>query len=373
MMARLAERWLEAAYRGDRWLLLLRPLEAFYRSVMTRRARDYATGRKAVWRAPVPVVVVGNITLGGTGKSPLVAWLADFLVARGWRPGIVSRGYGGRAEAYPLRVTDSTPVEASGDEPRMLFDQTRLPLVVDPDRPRGCWRLLEEGCDILISDDGLQHLALARDLELVVLDGRRGIGNGRCLPAGPLREPLSRLDGVDAVVINGAPLFTPPHDAYGMMLRPSGWRSLGEGRRHPPLPLPFPGPVHAVAGIGNPGRFFASLAELGVEFIPHAFPDHHAFRAADLAFGDDLPVVMTAKDAVKCRPGTVEDGWVLEVEARPVPRFVAWLEEWLASVRPVSSESGTLPRGQGMDEVTAGNRDQGIRSDTEQVKQREER
>jgi tetraacyldisaccharide 4'-kinase len=330
MMARLAEHWLEAAYRGDRWLLLLRPLEALYRGVMSRRARAHATGRKPVWRAPVPVVVVGNITLGGTGKSPLVAWLADLLVARGWRPGIVSRGYGGRAEAYPLRIAAGTPVEESGDEPRMLFDQTGLPLVVDPDRPRGCRRLLEEGCDILISDDGLQHLALARDLELVVLDGRRGIGNGHCLPAGPLREPVSRLAGVEAVVINGEPLFTPPQDAYGMSLAPSGWRSLGDGRRFSPRPLPFSGPVHAVAAIGNPGRFFASLAQLGVEFIPHAFPDHHVFRPAELAFGDDLPVVMTAKDAVKCLPGAVDDGWVLEVEARPDLRFVAWFEEWQA-------------------------------------------
>lgn len=368
MMARLAERWLEAAYRGDRWLLLLRPLEALYRGMMARRAVHYATGRKAVWRAPVPVVVVGNITLGGTGKSPLVAWLADFLVLRGWRPGIVSRGYGGRAETYPLRVTALTRVEASGDEPRMLFDQIGLPLVVDPDRPRGCRRLLEEGCDILLSDDGLQHLALGRDIEVVVMDGRRGIGNGRCLPAGPLREPLSRLDGVDAVVINGEPLTIPLQDAYGMILAPSGWRSLGNGKRFPPLPLPFPGPVHAVAGIGNPGRFFASLAEIGVEFTPHAFPDHHAFRPEDLAFGDDLPVVMTAKDAVKCPPSAVDDGWVLEVQAQPEPRFVAWLEEWLAGARSVSSASGTLQGEEVMGVAGAGDRPA-----NERVKQREER
>ncbi|PXX99518.1 tetraacyldisaccharide 4'-kinase [Halomonas sp. LBP4] len=329
----LGERWLEAAYRGDAWLCALRPLEALYRRVVARRAAAYATGGKPVWRAPVPVIVVGNITLGGTGKSPLVAWLAHFLVERGWRPGIVSRGYGGKVAGYPLRVGDTTPVAESGDEPRMLFDQTGLPLVVDPNRPRGAGRLLEAGCDILISDDGLQHLALGRDLELVVVDGRRGFGNGRCLPAGPLREPLSRLQGVDGVVINGDPAFVPPEGAHGMALVPAGWRSLADGEHRPVVPLPFAGPVHAVAGIGNPGRFLATLEGLGVEAMLHPFADHHEFRVEDLVFDDGLPVVMTAKDATKCRDLAPPGSWVLEVEARPDAGFVAWLEARLETFR----------------------------------------
>ncbi|MFY0992702.1 tetraacyldisaccharide 4'-kinase [Halomonas sp. C05BenzN] len=329
----LGERWLEAAYRGDAWLIALRPLEALYRRVVARRAAAYAAGRQPVWRAPVPVIVVGNITLGGTGKSPLVAWLGRRLLDRGWRPGIVSRGYGGRAAAYPLWVDGSTPVTECGDEPRMLFEQTGLPLVVDADRPRGAGRLLEAGCDILISDDGLQHHALGRDLELVVVDGRRGFGNGRCLPAGPLREPLSRLAGVDAVVINGEPAFVPPGGAHGMTLVPSGWRHLASGERYPVAPLPFSGPVHAVAGIGNPRRFLATLEALGVEATLHPFADHHGYRGGELDFGDGRPVVMTAKDAIKCHGLAPADSWVLEVEACPDDGFAAWLEARLETFR----------------------------------------
>ncbi|MDZ7853351.1 MAG: tetraacyldisaccharide 4'-kinase [Halomonas sp.] len=332
MAGRLGERCLAAAYRGDVWLVALRPLEALYRLIVRRRAEAYAAGRRSVWQAPVPVIVVGNITLGGTGKSPLVAWLVRFLAERGWSPGILSRGYGGRSDRYPLLLDADTPVAACGDEPRMLADQTGTPVVVDPNRVRGARRLLAAGCDILIGDDGLQHLALGRDLELAVVDGRRGFGNGRCLPAGPLREPLTRLESVDAVVINGEPAFVPPAGAHGMTLAPSAWRRLGDGRRVPPTPLPFSGPVHAVAGIGHPARFFATLEELGVESITHAFADHHRFTAADLDFADQRPVVMTAKDAVKCRGLAPVDTWVLEVEAWPDATFIDWLQTRLVSL-----------------------------------------
>ncbi|PWV82910.1 tetraacyldisaccharide 4'-kinase [Halomonas sp. A11-A] len=351
-MSGLGERWLAAAYGGAPWLALLRPLEGLYRAAVARRAAAYAEGRRAVWRAPVPVVVVGNLTLGGTGKSPLVAWLVRHLVERGHRPGILSRGYGGQSDAYPLWVDDRTPAAQCGDEPRMLADQTGVPVVVDPDRPRGAGRLLAAGCDILVSDDGLQHLALGRDLELVVVDGARGFGNGRCLPAGPLREPLSRLASVDAVVINGVavdgqPAFTPPPGAFAMTLAPVAWRRLGDGKRYPPLPLPFTGPVHAVAGIGRPARFFETLAELGVEATAHPFDDHHAYRSEELAFADGRPLVMTAKDAVKCRDLAPRDSWVLEVEATPDPAFVRWLEARLAALDAaapdMNSRAGSAP------------------------------
>lgn len=337
---RLGKAWLTAAYRGDRWLLVLRPLEWLYRHLLARRTRAYRLGQRTVWQPTVPLIVVGNITLGGTGKSPLVAWLATWLQARGWHPGIVTRGYGGRGAVYPLRVTAETPVRESGDEPRMLHDRTGLPLVADPERPRGARRLIDEGCDILISDDGLQHLALGRDIELVVVDGRRGWGNSRCLPAGPLREPLSRLDDVDAVLINGEPAFTPPRGAHSMTLAPAGWRPLGGTARVALRPLPFTGPVHAVAGIGNPERFFATLSELGVEIVAHAFTDHHAFRQADLVFDDDRPVVMTAKDAVKCCGLALGDAWVLEVEAVPDAGFQGWFEERIQGFRPPPAASG---------------------------------
>lgn len=321
----LAGRWLAAAYRGDAWLAALRPLEAIYRMAVKRRALAYADGRKSVWQSPVPVIVVGNITLGGTGKSPLVAWLARFLAERGWRPGIVSRGYGGNSPRYPLAVTGHTPVASCGDEPLMLARQTGVPLVVDPDRPRGARALLDEGCDILISDDGLQHLALARHLELVVVDGARGLGNSRCLPAGPLREPAERLTSVAAVLVNGEAHTPLPVSAYTMHLSPTGWRHLASGERHPLAPSPFDGPVHGVAGIGHPARFFATLETLGLEVRRHAFADHHAFRATDLVFDDPWPVVMTAKDAVKCQDFAASHYWSLEIEAVPDDAFVDWL------------------------------------------------
>lgn len=332
----LGERWLQAAYGDAAWLKALRPLESVYRWAMARRAAAYRDGRRTVWRAPVPVIVVGNVTLGGTGKSPLVAWLARHLTERGWRPGIVSRGYGGKAGQgadYPLHVTTRTPIAQSGDEPRMLARQTGLPVVVDPDRPRGARALLERGCDILLSDDGLQHLALGRDVELVVVDGRRGFGNRRCLPAGPLREPLSRLSEVDAVLVNGETILALPEGTHTFRLAPVRWRSLADGASFPLNPLPFRGPVHAVAGIGNPGRFFATLDDLGVATSVHAFADHHRFSPQDLAFNDDLPVIMTAKDAEKCDAMTLAQGWVLEVEAEPSADFVAWLDSRLAGLR----------------------------------------
>ena len=327
------ERWLQAAYRGAPWLALLRPLAALYRLAMARRAAAYRDGRRPVWNAEVPVIVVGNLTLGGTGKSPLVAWLGRWLSEQGWRPGIVSRGYGGKAADYPLRVLDDTPVAHCGDEPRMLARQTGLPVVVDPDRPRGARMLCELGCDILISDDGLQHLALGRDIELVVVDGARGFGNRHCLPAGPLREPLTRLARVDALLINGEPAFTPPEGAWGFRLVPRRWRSLADGSAHGLAPPPFSGPVHAVAGIGNPGRFFATLESLGLEVFGHPFADHHRFSGADLDFGDGRPVVMTAKDAEKCRAFAAANRWVLEVEAEPAPGFGAWLSQRIAALR----------------------------------------
>ncbi|SFU90310.1 tetraacyldisaccharide 4'-kinase [Halomonas korlensis] len=331
---RLAARWLDAAYRGDAWLIVLRPVEWLYRWLVAQRARRYASGTTPVWHASVPVIIVGNITLGGTGKSPLVAWLSRWLSERGWRPGIVARGYGGRAVGYPLRVTRETPTSECGDEPRMLAEQTGVPVVVDPDRPRGACKLVEAGCDILLSDDGLQHLALGRDVEIVVVDGRRGFGNGRCLPAGPLREPLSRLGSVSAVVVNGEPRFVPPDGAYVMALAPVAWRSLNDGRCVPLTPLPFSGPVNAIAGIGNPRRFQHTLERLGVTSTLHAFADHHVYRRADFARVADRPLVMTAKDAVKCRGLAPAGSWVLDVEAVPEPSFVAWLEEHPAMRRP---------------------------------------
>ena len=328
----LAQRWLEGGYHNSPWLIPLRPLGALYRYIMKRREAAYASGKKVSWRAPVPVIVVGNITLGGTGKSPLVAWLGRWLVAQGWSPGIVTRGYGGNAEHYPLHVTPATDPAQSGDEPVMLAQQTALPVVADPKRARGTQALVDLGCDIILSDDGLQHLALERDIELVVIDGARGLGNQRCLPAGPLRESPRRLARVDGVIVNGEMRHSLPIDATSMQLMPVAWRRLKDGERFPLTPLPFNLPVYGVAGIGNPERFFTTLRELGVEGEMLALADHQRFSEAIFSPAKQRPVVMTAKDAVKCKEIAPSNSWVLEVEATLPLEFEHWLTVKLSAL-----------------------------------------
>ncbi|MDN6179597.1 MAG: tetraacyldisaccharide 4'-kinase [Halomonas subglaciescola] len=328
----LSERWVSAAYQGSAWLYPLRPLARLYGYAIERRRKAYANGKKAAWRAPVPVIVVGNITLGGTGKSPLVAWLVRWLSGQGYTPGIITRGYGGKAARYPLWVMPDTSVTQSGDEPLMLAQQTGVAVVADPLRTRGGKALVAAGCDIIVSDDGLQHLALERDVELAVVDGARGLGNGQCLPAGPLREPPKRLASVDAVLANGE-LRTPLEvDTQPMHLAPRCWRALATGQAHALTPLPFALPVRAVAGIGRPARFFATLETLGVHGSRHGFADHHRFTARDLAVSDGQALVMTAKDAVKCKALAPPNSWVLDVETVLPPDFERWLAARLAAL-----------------------------------------
>ncbi|WP_249978762.1 tetraacyldisaccharide 4'-kinase [Vreelandella olivaria] len=331
-----AQHWLTAAYSGSRWLVPLYPLGILYRYLMSRRERAYLHGGKTVWQAPVPVIVVGNITLGGTGKSPLVAWLSHWLVSQGWRPGIVTRGYGGKGAHYPLLVTASTDPAISGDEPVMLAQQTGLCVVADPQRVRGARELVGRGCNIIISDDGLQHLALGRDIELVVVDGARGLGNERCLPAGPLREASDRLSRVDAVIVNGDLSKPLPVPTTPMQLCPQRWRCLEDNHARELTPLPFTLPVNAVAGIGHPERFFNTLRGLGIEGDMRPLADHQRFDAEVFRFDEQRPVVMTAKDAVKCRDIAPADSWVLEVEAVLPPEF----EHWLAVKLSALSERG---------------------------------
>ena len=303
---------LERAWYEDGWpARLLAPMGTLYCALAGLRRRAYLAGRRPSWRAPVPVVVVGNLTVGGTGKTPLVVWLSERLVHAGFRPGIVSRGYGGSAAAPRWVGPDSDPGQV-GDEAVLLAARTARPVVVGRDRPAAVRYLLEHaGCDIVLSDDGLQHYPLQRDVEIAVVDGRRRLGNGRCLPAGPLREPASRLAAADFVVANG------PAAAGEVAMRLVGDElcAVGEGGRRRPLHAFAGQRVHAVAGIGHPGRFFDDLRARGFTVVEHAFPDHHRFGPADLEFGDDAPVVMTEKDAVKCRPFARDGQWYLPVQA----------------------------------------------------------
>lgn len=365
---------------GGHWLgVLLAPLSGVYRAVLG--VRRLARRLRPAKPLAVPVVVVGNLTVGGTGKTPLVIHLARCLQARGRRVGVVSRGYRARVRRFPHRVGEGDDAFAVGDEPKLIAQEANCPVVIAP-RRREAALVLARHCDVevVLSDDGLQHSALPRAMEIVVVDGDRQFGNGRLLPAGPLREPVSRLDEVDYVVVNvggdaggavdigagagnaggnaeqgGAADGNPVNpvdvgagadDAVAnvggdaragedvgagggglsagtpqMNVRLSSFRHLISGRREPVGH--FEGRrVHACAGIGNPRRFFDSLARAGIEARRHEFPDHHAWRAGDLLFDDGLPVVMTAKDGVKCAAlahsgaEALQNVWIAETEIR---------------------------------------------------------
>ena len=273
----------------------------------------------------IPVIVVGNLTAGGSGKTPLVLRIAELLKERGWKPGIVSRGYGGSAVAPREATIASDPAEV-GDEPMLLARRSGCPVWVAPDRVAACRALREQHpeCDVIVTDDGLQHYALRRDVEVCVVDAR-GFGNGFLQPAGPLREPPSRLRSVDAVVTHGAAGVA----GFAMALEGDKLVRFTDAR-DVRAAKSFAGQrVHAVAGIGDPKRFFLQLARFGIKVAPHPFPDHHPFRAEDFAFGDADPVVMTEKDAVKCKRFAQAHFWIFPVSASLDPAFERRLLEKL--------------------------------------------
>ena len=327
MKNRLVEAW----YRGSLWLWLLWPLSMLFGLLVIMRRQMYRLGLRPVYRAAVPVVVVGNITVGGSGKTPLLLAMVEGLRAAGFRPGVVSRGYGGQTE-YPACVGRDSNAAEVGDEPLLIAIRSGVPVVVDPIRPRAVKKLLDEfSCDVVLADDGLQHYPLARDVEICVVDAKRGLGNAQLLPMGPLRESYGRLYTVDYIVVNGGNGNIFPGEV-DMHLQAEPWQPL-RGLRDARMP-PAPGSqVHALAGIGHPQRFFTMLREQGFEVIEHAFPDHHAYSAADLQFGDGLPVVMTEKDAVKCRQLAGDNCWYVPVTAVLPPTFYATLIEDLRRLR----------------------------------------
>ncbi len=308
-MRSLEQHWYESSIIC--WLLL--PLSWLYCAITVFRRKLYQLNIKKSYSSPVPVVVVGNIVAGGTGKTPLLISLCDYLTTRGYKPGVVSRGYGGSINGV-RQVRDDDTATLVGDEPLLIRQRTHVPVVVGSDRVAAIDLLVNNNsCDIVLSDDGLQHYRMKRDFEIAVVDGVRKFGNGFCLPAGPLRERISRLKDVDMTVYNGITENTVDECAYSLEI--DDLNHLLHGQSAPVSSLAGK-MIHAVAGIGNPPRFFKQLREQGLHVIEHAFPDHHVYTQEDFSgWGADC-IVMTEKDAVKCRQFPLDDAWVVRVSAK---------------------------------------------------------
>ncbi|MFC1603270.1 tetraacyldisaccharide 4'-kinase [Pseudomonadota bacterium] len=310
--------------------IVLWPISLVFHLLAWMRRCAYRIGLFKQHKLPVPVIVVGNISVGGTGKTPLVIWLAEHLKALGYTPGIVARGYGAKIGKTPREVTPESCAEEVGDEPLLISRRTGCPMFVAPNRVAAARALLEKSdCNVIISDDGMQHYALGRDIEIAVVDGSRRFGNGCCLPAGPLREPVSRLATVDLVIVNG-------ESASG---EHSMQAAIGKvvNLRNPELTHnleDFSGEqVHALAGIGNPQRFFQLLKEYDLQSIEWAFPDHHQFEKADITPDDELPVFMTEKDAVKCSHFAQPRHWYLPIDVNVDSAFSNRLAELLRGLK----------------------------------------
>lgn len=302
---------LQAAWRTDAaWLRLLLPLSLLHRVVLSLRRQMFKRGWRSAYRSPVPVVVVGNISVGGTGKTPVVGALVAGMQARGLRVGVVSRGYGARPGHFPRRVLPDSHWQDGGDEPLMIARQTACPLVVSPRRADAVRELMQwRAPDLVISDDGLQHLALARDFEIVLVDATMGVGNGRLLPAGPLREPPARLEYCDWILQRDSAI-----PAQHFRYRVDGLVNIRTGETREGNA--FAGQrVQAIAGIANPAGFFASLRSLGMQVCERPYPDHYAFVAADFNGLQGLPIIMTEKDAVKCAEFAESNAWFLKITA----------------------------------------------------------
>jgi tetraacyldisaccharide 4'-kinase len=320
-------RWLTDIWYADHFIgVWLMPFGFFFSDVVKFRKFLYRIGVLKKHTLPIPVIVVGNITVGGTGKTPLVIWLADFLKSKGYQPGIISRGYGGQAQSWPQGVTIDSDPQQIGDEALLIAKRTDCPMAVGPSRVEAAKLLLSQSaCDVILSDDGLQHYALNRTIEIAVIDGSRRFGNGYCLPAGPLREPIERLQTVDLVIVNG--------DAYedgefSMKLVGDQLVNCVTGERKNLAEFNQVN-CHALAGIGNPQRFFNKLKLAGIILTCHSFPDHYQFQPQDINYRDKKPVLMTEKDAVKCTLFVEEKHWYLPVNAVLEPLFTERLLDLL--------------------------------------------
>jgi tetraacyldisaccharide 4'-kinase len=305
-------------YQPNCFVYFLLPLSWCYQGIIFLRHFFYRIGLKTITHFKVPVIVVGNLTVGGTGKTPLVIWLANLLQKEGFRPGIVSRGYKAKTTSFPHIVNKKDTASLVGDEAILIAQKTNCPIVIDPNRVAAVKKLLAAtNCNIVISDDGLQHLALGRDLEILVIDGKRRLGNGFCLPGGPLREPKNKLNKVDFIVTNGQAL----NGEFSMQFKVQKIYNLKNPRLHRSAINFKKETIHAVTGIGNPEKFFSLLRKLKLKIIEHPFPDHYHFSSNDFDFGDNLPIIMTEKDAVKCKSFVKKNFWGLAIYAQMPTKF----------------------------------------------------
>lgn len=367
-----------AWYHKALWLYALWPLHWLFTKLAARR-RKLLSAKASSW--PVPVVVVGNISVGGTGKTPLLIALVAHLQNQGINPGVVSRGYGSKSEDFPVNVTADTAVEESGDEALLIARHCGCPVVIDPDRVAAITCLLDQhSVDVVLCDDGLQHYAMARDIELIVVDGERQFGNGLCLPAGPLREPLSRLGEADLVIVNGtkaiatevrATLLSNGVSCLSSVEKQSSWQPVQEKKkteyrdsaqgfemtiepdcfinvlsreRRPYGGAPFKmgSRLQAVSGLGNPERFYSVLDELPHQVSRYSFRDHHWFRKEDfdaLGLDDIQPIVMTEKDAVKIEHFARHNFWYLSIRCRLSENLLAAFDRCLATARAAKVQS----------------------------------
>jgi subfamily B ATP-binding cassette protein MsbA len=315
-------------YNKSIWLYLLYPFSLLFSYLTSRRRRKFLKDKSKSYKSNTPIIVVGNLTIGGTGKTPLVKYIATELINRGYKPGIVSRGYGGKFKET-LKVDENTSVNETGDEAQIL-SKLKIPFYIDKNRVRAVEKVNKNhDCDVIISDDGLQHYKMKRDIEIAVIDGKRRFGNKLTFPAGPLRESIKRLDSVDFVVNNSGPT---EEEEFLMNISPSEFVHLKSGKSYKVEEWPMHNQVHAVAGLGNPGRFFDLLGKLGFDIIRHPFPDHHNFVSSDIFYLDHLPIIMTEKDASKCKDFDNNKIWYLKIDADVNNKFIDQLQNKLEEI-----------------------------------------
>ncbi len=311
---------------------LLWPLSLLYCFISGVRKYFYQCNILPQKKFPVPVIVVGNIYVGGTGKTPFTIALVQYLQQCGYNPGIVSRGYKSKTKHYPYFVKEDDDALAVGDEAILLSRHCACPVIIDPRRTRAATALLEKhDIDVIVSDDGLQHYAMARDIEILLIDSQRMFGNGWRLPAGPLREGLKRLNSVNFVVMHGAE--NKKYSPWHFSLEPYQWVNCKNTQQVLQLDKFSSHTVHAVAAIGNPERFYQSLKTLGLSVIPHSFPDHFVFKADDLSFSNKFPLAMTEKDSVKCLRFAKSDWWYLQIKVKIEQKFFIKLEKCISKIQ----------------------------------------